>query len=100
MHTDYFNSKTVKTFQTIIFASTCFGLHKPSPGSCSLRLAKGTILIAIYKSLLKYSVLSLHISFSPVVCVCVCVCVCVLCTVQNAQCIIVINIVTLAKHRL
>jgi len=43
------------------------GLHKSSSGNYSLRFAKVTIWIAVYKSLLKYSVLWLHISFSPVV---------------------------------
>ena len=52
MHKHYFNSKTVKTSKTIIFAPTCFGLHKPLSGSYSPRFAKVTILIAINKSLL------------------------------------------------
>jgi len=43
---------------------TCFGLHEPSSGSY---FAKVKTLIPIYKSLLKYSILLLHISFSPVV---------------------------------
>jgi len=30
IHTNYFNCKIVKTFNTIIVAPTCFGLHKPS----------------------------------------------------------------------
>ena len=64
MRTNYFNFQIVKTLKTIIFAPTCFGLHKPSSGSYGLRFAKVTVLIAIYKSLLKYSVLWLHISFS------------------------------------
>jgi len=57
MHTNYFNCQTVKTFKTIIFAPTCFGLHKPSSGSYSLRIVEVTISIPIYKSLLEYSVL-------------------------------------------
>jgi len=28
MHTSYYNCKIIKTFQTIIFAPTYFGLHK------------------------------------------------------------------------
>jgi len=67
MHTNYFNRQTVKTFNTIIFAPTCFVLHKPSSGSYSLRIAKVTVWISICKSLLRYSVLWLHISFSRVV---------------------------------
>ena len=66
MHTNYFKCKTVKTFKTIIFSPTWFGLHKPSSGSFGLHFTKVTILIAIYKSLLKYSELWPHISFSPV----------------------------------
>jgi len=50
-----------------MYAPTCFGLHKPSSGSYSLRFAIVTMVTAIYKSSLKYSVLWLHISFSPVV---------------------------------
>jgi len=109
MHTNYFNCKTVKTFKTIIFAPTCSSLHKPSSGSYSLRFAKVTVLIAVYKLLLKYSVLWLHILFSPV---CVCVCVCVfyaqglnkICSHSteyfNNDLYTAINIVTLAKRRL
>ena len=44
------------------FDPTCFGLHKPSSESYSLLFAKVTIFIPIYKSLLEYSVLWLHIS--------------------------------------
>jgi len=51
MHTNYFNYKTVKIFKTIIYASTCFGLHKPSSGSYRLRFAKVTLFIVIYNIL-------------------------------------------------
>ena len=44
-----------------MFAPTCFGLHKPSSGSYSLRFARVAIWTPIYKSLLRYSVLWLHI---------------------------------------
>ena len=50
----------LKSFKTVMFAPRCFGLHKPSSGSYSLRFAKVTILIGMYKSLLKYSVLYKH----------------------------------------
>jgi len=44
--------KLLKSFKIITVAPTCFGLHKPSSGSShSLRFAKVTVLIPIYKSL-------------------------------------------------
>ena len=118
MHTNYFNCKTVKTLKTIIFATACFGLHKPSSGRYSLHFAKVTILIAVYKSLLKYSVLWLLILFSPVVCVCVYYAQCIIHTHThthttgvyeisshnteyfNSDLYIALSIVTLAKRRL
>ena len=34
MHTNYYKIfKQLKSFNIIIIAPTCFGLHKPSPGS-------------------------------------------------------------------
>jgi len=45
MHTNYYKIvKQLKSFKIIIFAPTCFGLHKPSSGSYSLRFAKVTML--------------------------------------------------------
>jgi len=75
MRTNWFNCSTVKTFKTIIFAPICFGLHKPPSGTYSLRFVKVTILNALYKSLLKCSVLLQHILFSPVVLVCYALCI-------------------------
>jgi len=37
----------LKSFKTIIVAPTCFGLHKPSSGSCNLCVAKVTMLISV-----------------------------------------------------
>ena len=61
-HTNY--SKIVellKTFKTTIIAQTCFGLHKPSSGSSQSVLRKRyNIDFSVYMSLMKFSVLWLH----------------------------------------
>jgi hypothetical protein len=72
-HTNY--SKIVELLKrfkkTTIIATTCFGLHKlPSGSSQSLLRRSYNIYFSVYMSLMKFSVLWLHILFRPVLCVC------------------------------
>jgi hypothetical protein len=47
-HKLYINCSIIKTIRIIKAAPTCFGLHKPSPGSYRQRLAKITVLVPVY----------------------------------------------------
>jgi len=62
MHTNYYKIvKQIKSFKIILVAPTCFGLHKPSPGS-SLRVLHWSYNVDfgyIYRYM-KLSVLWLH----------------------------------------
>ena len=59
-HTNY--SKIVELFKTFKTTITCFGLHKPSSGSSQSVLRQSyNIYFSVYMSLMKFSVLWLHI---------------------------------------
>jgi len=71
-------AELLKTSKSKIIAPTCFGLHKPSSGSSQSVLHQSyNIDFSVYISLMKFSVLWLHILFHPVVCI-----NCALCTAQ------------------
>jgi len=61
MHTNYFNCYSAKTIKTIIIAPTCFGLHKPSSGSYSLRFAKVNNFYSNLQSVVEvFSIVAAH----------------------------------------
>jgi len=66
-HNSYKIIKLLKSFKTIIVATTCFGLHKPSLGSSQPvpRQSYNVDIGYIYRYL-KLPVLWLHILFSPI----------------------------------
>ena len=73
-HINYFKIiEVLKTFKITTLAPTCFGLHKYHHGSPVCASPKLLYWFQLYThmSLMKFSVLWLHILFSPVVCVCV-----------------------------